>query len=99
DQVNVKVLNVDLESEKVSLSIKQTEASPWEKVAASIQSGDVIEGTVKRLAPFGAFVEVIPGVEGLVHISQIANRRIGTPGEVLEEEETVKAKVLDIQPE
>ncbi|WP_216829268.1 30S ribosomal protein S1 [Alkalihalobacterium elongatum] len=96
DQVRVKVLAVDAEKERVSLSLKDTLPGPWETVANEIKSGDVVEGTVKRLVSFGAFVEVAPGVEGLVHISQIANRHIGTPQEVLTEGDKVEAKVLDI---
>lgn len=96
DKVKVKILSVDAETGRISLSIKDTLPGPWEEAAEKIKVGDVVEGTVKRLVGFGAFVEVAPGVEGLVHISQIANRHIGTPGEVLKEGETVKAKVLDI---
>ncbi|CAM3717029.1 30S ribosomal protein S1 [Alkalicoccus chagannorensis] len=96
DQVNVKVLSVDPDNERISLSIKDTLPGPWEQIAAKIKQDDVIEGTVKRLVSFGAFVEVAPGVEGLVHISQIANRHIATPGEVLSEGDTVEAKVLDV---
>lgn len=99
DQVKVKVLKVDPESERVSLSIKETQPSPWEEVLQEIKIGDVIKGTVKRLVSFGAFVEIKPGVEGLVHISQIANRHIGTPSEVLEVGQEVEAKVLDINAE
>ncbi|WP_088102228.1 30S ribosomal protein S1 [Halalkalibacter urbisdiaboli] len=96
DVVKVKVLSVDPDSERVSLSIKETLPGPWEEVQGKINAGDVIEGTVKRLVSFGAFIEVAPGVEGLVHISQIANRHIGTPSEVLTEGEKVEVKVLDI---
>ncbi|MDV2884309.1 30S ribosomal protein S1 [Alkalihalophilus pseudofirmus] len=96
DKVKVKVLSVDPDSERVSLSIKDTQPGPWEEVAGRISTGDVIEGTVRRLVSFGAFVEVAPGVEGLVHISQIANRHIGTPSEVLTEGEKVEVKVLDV---
>ncbi|MFV8828392.1 30S ribosomal protein S1 [Alkalihalobacterium sp. APHAB7] len=96
DQVKVKVLSVDAEKERVSLSLKDTLPGPWETVAGEIRTGDVVQGTVKRLVSFGAFVEVAPGVEGLVHISQIANRHIGTPQEVLTEGDKVEAKVLDI---
>ncbi|WP_100407192.1 30S ribosomal protein S1 [Bacillus solitudinis] len=96
ETVKVKVLSVDTESERVSLSIKDTLPGPWEEVQGKIQTGDVIEGVVRRLVSFGAFIEVAPGVEGLVHISQIANRHIGTPSEVLSEGEKVEAKVLDV---
>ncbi|MGJ9384844.1 30S ribosomal protein S1 [Salipaludibacillus sp. CF4.18] len=96
DTIKVKVLGVDPDNERISLSIKETQPGPWELVANEIKQGDIVEGTVKRLVAFGAFVEVSPGVEGLVHISQIANRHIGTPGEVLKEGEKVSAKVLDV---
>lgn len=96
DKVQVKVLKVDPQSDRISLSIKETEQSPWEKAVANIKVGDTVTGTVKRLVSFGAFVEIVPGVEGLVHISQIANRHISTPGEVLKEGEEVEAKVLDV---
>jgi small subunit ribosomal protein S1 len=93
-EVQVKVLGVDRDNERISLSIKDTLPGPWESV--NVQAGDVVEGTVKRLVSFGAFVEIAPGVEGLVHISEISKRHIGTPQEVLEEGQTVKAKVLDV---
>ncbi|RSL33830.1 30S ribosomal protein S1 [Salibacterium salarium] len=98
DQIDVKILAVDSESERVSLSIKETLPGPWTTIEGQMEPGDIVEGTVKRLVSFGAFVEVAPGVEGLVHISQIANRHIGTPDEVLEEGQSVNAKVLDINP-
>ncbi|UCZ54754.1 30S ribosomal protein S1 [Bacillus shivajii] len=96
DKVKVKVLGVDPDNERISLSIKETLPGPWELIGGKVKQGEVIEGTVKRLVSFGAFIEIAPGVEGLVHISQIANRHIGTPGEVLKEGEQVKAKVLDV---
>lgn len=99
DQVKVKVLSVDRDNERISLSIKETQPGPWEGIEEKVSTGDVVEGTVKRLVSFGAFVEVFPGVEGLVHISEIANHHIGTPGEVLSEGETVEARVLDVNPQ
>ncbi|GAA5346578.1 SSU ribosomal protein S1P [Planifilum fimeticola] len=99
DRVKVKVLKVDRENERISLSIKETQPGPWDQVADHIQPGDIVTGTVKRLVSFGAFVEVYPGVEGLVHISQISRRHIATPSEVLEEGQEVRVKVLDIKPE
>lgn len=99
DHVKVKVLSVDRDNERISLSIKETQPGPWEGIAEKVSPGDVVEGTVKRLVSFGAFVEVFPGVEGLVHISEIANHHIGTPGEVLSEGENVEAKVLDVNPQ
>ncbi|WP_019534081.1 30S ribosomal protein S1 [Paenibacillus ginsengihumi] len=99
DQVKVKVLKVDPANERISLSIKATEPGPWEKVKGEIQTGDIVTGTVKRLVQFGAFVEVYPGVEGLVHVSQIAHRHVATPFEVLKEGQEVKVKVLDMNPD
>ncbi|TMW73617.1 30S ribosomal protein S1 [Alteribacter natronophilus] len=96
DKINVKVLGVDPDNERISLSIKETLPGPWQQFEGKVKAGDVVEGKVKRLVSFGAFIEIGPGVEGLVHISQIANRHIGTPGEVLEEGQTVQAKVLDV---
>lgn len=94
-EVKVKVLSIDRDSERISLSIKETLPGPWENIADRAPIGSEHEGTVKRLVSYGAFVEVFPGVEGLVHISQISNRHIGTPHEVLEEGQPVKVKVLD----
>ncbi|USG63534.1 30S ribosomal protein S1 [Brevibacillus ruminantium] len=98
DKVQVKVLKVDKDNERISLSIKDTQPGPWAEAAEKFKSGEVVSGTVKRLVSFGAFVEVAPGIEGLVHISQIANRRVSTPGEVLKEGQQVQVKVLDVVP-
>ncbi|ANF97466.1 30S ribosomal protein S1 [Paenibacillus bovis] len=98
DQVKVKVLRVDPEKGKISLSIKAAQPGPWETAADKFHTGDVVSGEVKRLVNFGAFVEIAPGVEGLVHISQISHKHIGTPQEVLEEGQTVSVKVLDVNP-
>ncbi|MEC1291295.1 30S ribosomal protein S1 [Bacillus mojavensis] len=95
-EVKVKVLSVDRDNERISLSIKETLPGPWSQVGEKVKPGDVLEGKVQRLVSFGAFVEILPGVEGLVHISQISNKHIGTPHEVLEEGQTVKVKVLDV---
>ncbi|MBB5355782.1 small subunit ribosomal protein S1 [Anoxybacillus mongoliensis] len=96
DVVKVKVLAIDEENGRVSLSMKAALPAPWDGIEQKIKEGDVLEGTVKRLAPFGAFVEVFPGVEGLVHISQISTKHIGTPHEVLKEGDVVKVKVLAV---
>jgi small subunit ribosomal protein S1 len=94
-KVQVKVLNVDRDNERISLSIKETLPGPWSNIAEKAPKGSILNGTVKRLVSYGAFVEVFPGVEGLVHISQIAHKHIGTPHEVLKEGQEVKVKVLD----
>ncbi|RDU36332.1 30S ribosomal protein S1 [Neobacillus piezotolerans] len=95
-KVQVKVLNVDRDNERISLSIKETLPGPWADIAEKAAKGSVLTGTVRRLVSYGAFVEVFPGVEGLVHISQIAHKHIGTPHEVLKEGQEVQVKVLDV---
>ncbi|WP_440895749.1 30S ribosomal protein S1 [Amphibacillus sp. Q70] len=94
--IKVKILSIDPESERISLSVKATLPGPWENVESKLSPGDVVEGVVKRLVHFGAFVEVLPRVEGLVHISQISTEHIGTPQEVLEVDQKVQVKVLDV---
>lgn len=96
DTVKVKILNVDPENERISLSIKETVPGPWDEAKERFSVGQIVEGTVMRLVPFGAFVELMPGVEGLVHISQISRRHIGTPEEELQEGQKVKVKILDL---
>lgn len=96
DVIEVEILSVDLDNERISLSYKNTLPGPWDNVEDRVKKGDEITGTVKRIVTFGAFVEIEPGVEGLVHISQIANRHIGTPEEVLSVDEEVRAKVLSV---
>ncbi|MEH7303539.1 30S ribosomal protein S1 [Neobacillus drentensis] len=94
-QVQVKVLSVDRDNERISLSIKETLPGPWSNISEKAPKGSVLKGKVKRLVSYGAFVEVFPGVEGLVHISQIAHKHISTPHEVLKEGQEVDVKVLD----
>ncbi|GKW44763.1 30S ribosomal protein S1 [Planococcus sp. NCCP-2050] len=98
-EVQVKVLSVDRDSERISLSIKDTLPGPWDSIEEKAPKGSVHDGKVKRLVSYGAFVEVLPGVEGLVHISQIAHKHIGTPHEVLSEGQEVQVKVLDVNKE
>lgn len=99
DKVEVAVLSVDPTKERVSLSIKDTLPRPWANIEEKAAKDTVLDGTVKRLTSFGAFVEVFPGVEGLVHISQISHKHIATPHEVLSEGEQVQVKVLEVNPE
>ncbi|WP_028400470.1 30S ribosomal protein S1 [Ectobacillus panaciterrae] len=94
--VKVKVLSVDADTGRISLSIKAAQPGPWDSAAEKVKVGDILEGTVKRLVTFGAFVEIIPSVEGLVHVSQIANRHVKNPSEVLEVGQTVQVKVLEV---
>ncbi|KGR90357.1 30S ribosomal protein S1 [Ureibacillus massiliensis 4400831 = CIP 108448 = CCUG 49529] len=94
--VKVKVLSVDPSNERISLSIKDTLPGPWTNIEDRVAKGSVLKGTVKRLVSFGAFVEVLPSIEGLVHISQISHKHINTPHEVLKEGQEVEVKVLDV---
>jgi 4-hydroxy-3-methylbut-2-enyl diphosphate reductase len=99
EDVELYVLSLDREKERVSLSRKKLLKSPWDVALDAIHEEDIIEGTVMRMTPFGAFVEVIPGVDGLVHISQIAHHRINRPEDVLTKGQKVMVKVLNIDKE
>ncbi len=99
DKIEVYVLALDADKQRVSLSRKKLLKSPWEIVSEKYKEGDIVEGTVVRMASFGAFVEIEPGVDGLVHISQIVNQRIEKPGDVLEIGQKVEAKILSIDME
>ena len=98
DELEVMVLRVDRESEKVSLGLKQVLPNPWDDVETKYPVGDIVEAKVVRLAPFGAFVQLEPGVEGLVHISHLADYHVAKPDEVVSEGETVTVKVLSVDP-
>ncbi len=97
DSVEVTILKVDKENVKISLGYKKAEDNPWEIAKRTFNEGDVVNVKVVRLVPFGAFVELIPGIDGLVHISQIANKRIGKPEDVLTVGEMVDAKITEIK--
>ncbi|MCU9533330.1 30S ribosomal protein S1 [Streptococcus sp. CSL10205-OR2] len=96
EEVEVKVLSIDEEAGRVSLSLKATTPGPWDGVEQKLAAGDVIEGKVKRLTDFGAFVEVLPGIDGLVHISQISHKRVENPKDVLSVGQDVTVKVLEV---
>ncbi|HGD1124284.1 TPA: S1 RNA-binding domain-containing protein [Streptococcus agalactiae] len=96
EEVEVKVLSIDEEAGRVSLSLKATTPGPWDGVEQKLAAGDVIEGKVKRLTDFGAFVEVLPGIDGLVHISQISHKRVENPKDVLSAGQEVTVKVLEV---
>ncbi|CDI58999.1 30S ribosomal protein S1 [Lactobacillus helveticus] len=96
--VKVKVIGIDDDRHRISLSIKQTEPSPFEQATADLNEGDVFEGEVKSLTNFGAFVEVADGIQGLVHVSKISNKHVDKPSDVLKVDQTVKVKVLNIDP-
>lgn len=99
DKVTVFVGNVDAEHERVSLILKDVDKEPWKVHADNIKTGDVIEGKIVKFMSFGAFVELFPGVEGLVHINEITDENIAKPSDVLEIGQMVKVKVLDVNKE
>lgn len=99
DVVNVRILNFDPESKKLSLGYRRPEDNPWYDIDRKYQSGDIVAGSVIRIVPFGAFVELEPGVEGLVHISQISSVRIGRAEEVLHTGMNVEMKILEVNSE
>lgn len=96
EEIEVKILDLNEEEGRVSLSLKATTPGPWDGVEQKLAKGDVVEGTVKRLTDFGAFVEVLPGIDGLVHVSQISHKRIENPKEALTVGQEVTVKVLDV---
>ncbi len=94
--VKVKVLEVDSENQRIALSIKQTQPSPFEQATSDLVADDVVEGTVKSLTDFGAFVEIASGVQGLVHVSEISNDHVRVPSDVLSVNDQVEVRVLSI---
>ncbi|HGL1201912.1 TPA: 30S ribosomal protein S1 [Streptococcus pneumoniae] len=96
EEIEVKTLDLNEEEGRVSLSLKATVPGPWDGVEQKLAKGDVVEGTVKRLTDFGAFVEVLPGIDGLVHVSQISHKRIENPKEALKVGQEVQVKVLEV---
>lgn len=96
EEVEVKILDLNEEEGRVSLSLKATTPGPWDGVEQKLAKGDVVEGTVKRLTDFGAFVEVLSGIDGLVHVSQISHKRIENPKEALKVGQEVTVKVLEV---
>ena len=99
DTVNVYVIGLDRENKKISLGYKRPEDNPWNVFTANYEVGDTATVRILKFMPFGAFAQIIPGVDGLIHISQIANRRIEKPEDVLSKDEEVEAKIIDIDPE
>jgi small subunit ribosomal protein S1 len=95
-EVEVEVLDVDLERERVSLSLKATQEDPWKEFERTSQAGAIITGQVTKLVPFGAFVRVAQGIEGLVHISEISHEHVDTPESVLSVGDEVQVKVIDV---
>jgi small subunit ribosomal protein S1 len=96
DTVRVKVLDIDKERQRISLGLKQTQEDPWQRVLNEYKEGDVIEGRVTKIVAFGAFVQILPGVEGLVHISELAQHHVESPAEVVRAGDELKVKILEV---
>jgi small subunit ribosomal protein S1 len=96
EKVKVKVLGVDLDNERISLSIKDTLPGPWEHAKGDLAEGEILEGKVTRVVSFGAFVEIKPGIEGLVHISQLSQDRVNKAEDVVKTGQTVTVKVMEV---
>src|SRR4029453_15446105 len=97
--VKVKVLDIDRERQRISLGLKQTQSDPWQQVLDQYSEGDVVEGKVTKVVTFGAFVEIMPGVEGLVHISELAQHHVENPREVVAQGDTVPVLILEVDAE
>src|SRR5439155_14157737 len=95
-EVEVEVLDVDLERERVSLSLKSTQEDPWKEFERKYKAGEIIDGQVTKLVPFGAFVRVAHGIEGLVHISELSHEHVASPEAVLSVGDEVRVKVIDV---
>ena len=99
DEIDVYVISFDPEKHKISLGYKTAEMNPWNQFMTKYNVGDVVDAKIVKLMTFGAFAEILPGVDGLIHISQIADRRIGKPEDVLSEGQDVKVKITDVDAE
>ncbi|MGQ9455973.1 MAG: 30S ribosomal protein S1 [Armatimonadota bacterium] len=98
-KINVMILKLNLEQGRVSLGLRQILPDPWEEIKQLYQVGDIISGTISRIVPFGAFVQVAGGVEGIVPTSEMAYRRVNNPEEVVSVGQSVEVKVIDIRPD
>jgi small subunit ribosomal protein S1 len=96
ETVRVKVLDIDRERQRISLGLKQTQEDPWRRVLDEYKPGDALEGKVTKVVAFGAFVEIVPGVEGLVHISELAEHHVENPSEVVSPGDQVWVRILEI---
>ena len=99
DMVSVKVLDIDRQRQRISLGLKQTQEDPWQRVVDTYNIGDELEGTVTKVVTFGAFVEILDGVEGLVHISELAQHHVENPREIIQPGDPVRVKILEIDSE
>ena len=96
DTVRVKVLDIDKDRQRISLGLKQTQEDPWQRVLNEYKEGDVVDGKVTKIVAFGAFVQILPGVEGLVHISELAQHHVESPAEVVRPGDELKVKILEV---
>ena len=96
DTVRVKVLDIDRDRQRISLGLKQTQEDPWQRVLNEYKVDDVVEGKVTKIVAFGAFVQILPGVEGLVHISELAQHHVESPAEVVRPGDELKVKILEV---
>ena len=99
DEIDVYVISFDAEKKKISLGYKTAEMNPWNQFMTNYNVGDVVDAKIVKLMTFGAFAEILPGVDGLIHISQIADKRIGKPEDVLAEGQEVQVKITDVDAE
>ncbi|HEY4280046.1 MAG TPA: 30S ribosomal protein S1 [Conexibacter sp.] len=99
DTVSVKVLDIDRDRQRISLGLKQTQEDPWQRVVDTYNVGDELEGRVTKVVTFGAFVEILDGVEGLVHISELAQHHVENPREIIQPGDEVMVKILEIDSE
>jgi len=99
DTVSVKVLDIDRQRQRISLGLKQTQEDPWQRVIDTYNIGDELEGTVTKVVTFGAFVEILDGVEGLVHISELSQQHVENPREIIQPGDDVRVKILEIDSE
>jgi small subunit ribosomal protein S1 len=97
--VKVKVLDIDRDRQRISLGLKQTQSDPWQQVLEQYKEGDTVDGKVTKVVTFGAFVEILPGVEGLVHISELAQHHVENPREVVSQGDAVKVLILEVDGE
>jgi small subunit ribosomal protein S1 len=96
DTVRVKVLDIDRDRQRISLGLKQTQEDPWQRVLNDYKEGDVVDGKVTKIVAFGAFVQILPGVEGLVHISELAQHHVESPAEVVRPGDELQVKILEV---
>jgi len=99
DTVKVRVLDIDRDRQRISLGLKQTQEDPWQRIVDTYNVGDELEGKVTKVVTFGAFVEILDGVEGLVHISELASHHVESPREIVHPGDEIRVRILEIDSE